>query len=629
MQAGPGAGVIKYISPGKLLGLPRLPLWAWGAMLCGAIVAVGAAWALAQRIGIERLHDAGTHKLDLYAASLDSALGKYEYLPGVAALRHEVVALLRNPGPDLEHAVNLYLAKVNADAHSAVLYVLDTRGHTLASSNWNEEASFVGMDLGYRPYVRDALDHGAGRFYGIGTTSGKPGFYYSQSIRDQGEVIGVAVVKVSLDHVEKAWSQGGDVALVVDASGVVFLASDPDWKFKTYEPLLPAAAAAIESSRQYAGVQLASLKIAVQFPSIDGARIIAAGPDQSPRRYLELVHATPEPTWRLMLLMDYAPVGALIRNSVAFATVAVAFVVLLLLFLYQRRRAIHAGLAAKEALQEAYGQLERKVAERTADLVATNTQLNREIAERQHAELVLREAQDALIHAGKMAVLGQMSAGITHELNQPLAALRTLSDNARILLTKERTDDVRKNLTLISQLTERMGKITGQLKAFARKSPLQLCRVSLRRALGNVQALLEQRLRDEQIVFTQDVPADDVEVWADANRLEQVLVNLVVNALDSMKAVSMRHLEIVVRECDDRVSIAVRDTGPGIAPELLPRLFEPFVTTKEPGAGLGLGLAISSGIVGDFGGTLAAANRMEGGAEFTVELALARETNEA
>ena len=607
-----------------LLGPPRLPLWAWAAMLCAAI-----AWAVAQRIGIERLHDTGTHKLDLYAASLDSALGKYEYLPAVAALRDEVVALLRNPGPKLEHAVNVYLSEVNADAHSAVLYVLDRRGHTLASSNWNEEASFVGMDLGYRPYVRDALDHGAGRFYGIGTTSGKPGFYHSQAIRDQGEVIGVAVVKVSLDHVENAWSDGSDVALVVDASGVVFLASDPDWKFKTYEPLLPAAAAAIESSRQYASVQLTPLRIAVQSPPIDGARIVATGPDESSHRYLELVHATPEPTWRLMLLMDYAPVRALIRNTVAFTTIALAFVILLFLFVYQRRRAIQVGLAAQEALQQAYDELERKVAERTADLVATNAQLNREIAERERAELVLREAQDALIHAGKMAVLGQMSAGITHELNQPLAALRTLSDNARVLLTTNRIDDVRKNLTLISQLTERMGKITGQLKAFARKSALQLCRVSVRRALGNVQALLERRLRDEQIVFTQDVPADDVTVWADANRLEQVLVNLVVNALDSMKIVSLRHLDIVVRERGDRASITVRDTGPGIAKEVLPRLFEPFVTTKEPGAGLGLGLAISSGIIGEFSGSLVAANRPEGGAEFTIELALARETHDA
>jgi two-component system C4-dicarboxylate transport sensor histidine kinase DctB len=228
-----------------------------------------------------------------------------------------------------------------------------------------------------------------------------------------------------------------------------------------------------------------------------------------------------------------------------------------------------------------------------------------------------------------MAVLGQMAAGITHELNQPLAALRTLSDNARLLLAKARTGDVQTNLTLISQLTDRMAKITGQLKAFARKSALQLGPVSVRRALGNVQALLEQRLRTERVAIVEDWSEDDVEVRADANRLEQVLVNLVVNALDAMQDTAVRHLEVSVRTRAGRVSIVVRDTGPGIAPDLLPRIFEPFVTTKEPGAGLGLGLAISAGIIREFGGSLVAANRPQGGAEFTIELAAAMETHDA
>jgi two-component system C4-dicarboxylate transport sensor histidine kinase DctB len=301
----------------------------------------------------------------------------------------------------------------------------------------------------------------------------------------------------------------------------------------------------------------------------------------------------------------------------------------LLFYLRQRRRAIYASLAAKEALQQAHDELERKVAERTADLVAANEQLGREVAERQHTEQVLREAQDGLVQAGKLAVLGQMAAGITHELNQPLAALRTLSDNARLLLAKARTDDVRNNLALISQLTDRMAKITGQLKAFARKSPMHLGPVSVRRALGNVQALLEQRLRTERVAIVEEWSADDLEVLADANRLEQVLVNVVVNALDAMHETSVRRLEVSVRRHAGRVFIAVRDTGAGIAPEVLPRVFEPFVTTKEPGAGLGLGLAISAGIIRDFGGSLSAANRPQGGAEFTIELASATEMHDA
>ena len=599
-------------------------------MLCTAAGALGIAWVSAERIGNERLHDTGIHKLDLYAASLESALAKYDYLPGVLALRQEVVGLLRSPAvPGLRQSVNLYLSQVNTEAHSAVLYVLDTRGLTLAASNWNEEASFVGMDLSYRPYFHDALEHGAGRFYGIGTTSGKPGFYYSQAIRDQGQVIGVAVVKVSLDHVEEAWSGGTDIALVVDASGVVFLASDPEWKFKTFRPLQPAAAAAIETSRQYDGVRLAPLGLVAEGSAIDGVRIVAMADGSSRRRYLELTHPTPEPTWRLILLSDYSPVNVLIRNTVAFTAIALAFVFLLFLYFHQRRRAIHASLAAKGALQRAHDELERKVTERTVDLVAANEQLSREVAERQRAEHVLREAQEGLVQAGKMAVLGQMAAGITHELNQPLAALRTLSDNARLLLAKARTEDVQNNLTLISQLTDRMAKITGQLKAFARKSVLQLGPVSVRRALANVQALLEQRLRTESVEIVEDWSEPDVQVTADANRLDQVLVNLIVNALDAMHGSPVRHLEVSVREHAGRVTIAVRDTGPGVAADLLPKVFEPFVTTKEPGAGLGLGLAISAGIVREFGGTLVVANRPQGGAEFTIELAAATEMHDA
>lgn len=599
-------------------------------MLGSAAAALGIGWVSAERIGTERLHGTGTHKLDLYAASLESALAKYDYLPGVVGLRPEVVALLRSPAaPGLQQSVNLYLSEVNGQARSAVLYVLDANGLSLAASNWNEEASFVGMDLSYRPYYHDALQHRAGRFYGIGTTSGKPGFYYSQAIRDRDEVIGVAVVKVSLDHVEQAWSGGGDIALVVDASGVVFLASDPQWKFKTLGPLQPGAAEAIEKSRQYAGVTLAPLALVEETAAIDGARIFAVGDKDSRRRYLGLAHPTPEPTWRLILLTDYSSVNALVRNTVAFTAVAIAFVFLLFLYLHQRRRAIYASLAAKEALQRAHDGLERKVAERTADLVAANEQMGREVAERQRAEHVLRDAQDGLVQAGKMAVLGQMAAGITHELNQPLAALRTLSDNARLLLAKARTEDVENNLTLISQLTDRMAKITGQLKAFARKSPLQLGPVSVRRALTNVQALLEQRLRSERVAIVEAWSEDDVKVWADANRLEQVLVNLVVNALDAMHDSRVRHLEVSVRESAGRVTIAVRDTGPGIPPDLLPRIFEPFVTTKEPGAGLGLGLAISASIIREFGGSLVAANRRQGGTEFTIELASAMETHDA
>jgi len=610
--------------------VPRLPAWAWFAVLACAVAALTLSCTLAERIGTERLRDAGTHRLDLYAASLDSALAKYEYLPGIVSLKRDVVTLLRSPQtPGLQDSVNRYLAQVNSAARSAVLYVIDTDGRAIASSNWDEEASFVGRNLEYRPYIEDALRSDAGRFYGIGTTSGKPGFYYSRAIRDRGVAIGVAVAKVSLDTIEQAWAGAGDIALVVDASGVVFLASKPEWKYKTYGPLDAKAEAMIEATRQYAGTRLTPLALTSEDASASGAHAVTIAEAGSRRRYFVFARPTSEPSWRLILLADSAPVNALVRNTMVFTSVVLAFLQLLLLYLHQRRHAIRASLAAKAALERANDELERKVAERTADLVASNAHLGHEIAERQRAEQVLREAQDELVHAGKMAVLGQMSAGITHELNQPLAALRTLSDNAKVLLQRNRADDVQNNLTLISQLTERMGKITGQLKAFARKSPLQLGPVPVKRALANALALVDQRLERGRVAVTQDLPREDIAVLGDANRLEQVLVNLFVNALDAMQAAPAGQLGIVVREQAGRVSIAVRDSGPGIAPELLPRLFEPFVTTKEPGAGLGLGLAISAGIVRDFGGSLAAANRPQGGAEFTLELAATMGTGDA
>src|SRR5262249_10878061 len=201
------------------------------ARLAAALLALAAGWTLAQRVALERVREAGEHKLDLYAASLDNTLAKYEPLPGIVALKEEVVSLLRAPNaPGLSDSVSRYLERVNAEAKSGVLYVIDPAGNTLAASNWGEEASFVGMNLAYRPYVRDALEHGSGRFYGIGTTSGVPGFYYSRAIRDAGRAIGVAVVKVSVDEIEQAWAGAADIALVVDANSVVFLASQPGWK---------------------------------------------------------------------------------------------------------------------------------------------------------------------------------------------------------------------------------------------------------------------------------------------------------------------------------------------------------------------------------------------------------------
>jgi len=224
------------------------------------------------------------------------------------------------------------------------------------------------------------------------------------------------------------------------------------------------------------------------------------------------------------------------------------------------------------------------------------------------------------VQTGKMAALGQLSAGITHELNQPLAAIRTLSDNAAVFAQRGRIAEAASNLSMISQLVDRMGKITGQLKGFARKSTAAAKPVEVGQAIANALFIVDQRVRKEHVYVRVSAPGEGLLALCDENRLEQVLVNLYVNALDAMADLPNKVLEIKADADGDRVTIRVRDHGTGIRGDVMPNLFTPFFTPKAPGVGLGLGLAISAGIVRDFGGALKVANIPGAGAEFVVEL---------
>ncbi len=278
------------------------------------------------------------------------------------------------------------------------------------------------------------------------------------------------------------------------------------------------------------------------------------------------------------------------------------------------------------ALQRAHDELERRVLERTADLVETNKRLVKEIGEHRETEMALRRTQEELIQAAKLAALGQMSAGINHELNQPLAAIRTYADNARVLLEKARGDEARWNLEQIAQLTGRMAQIITQLKAFARKSSGQAVAVSLPAAVDGALAML--RIDRGGLELVREFPAEELFVLADMVRLEQVLVNLIGNAQQALEGCATRRIELRAVADREAVTFTVRDTGPGIAPEHLDQVFDPFFSTKEVGQGLGLGLSISYRIIDGFGGSVRATNHPEGGALFTVRLPRAHDLQE-
>jgi len=585
----------------------------------------------AQQLGLAELQTTGLHRLDLYTASLEREIGKYAFLPGTLGLERDVLALLGQAADDkLAHQVNAYLEQLNERAGTLSIYVINTAGKVVASSNWRRADSFIGEDLSFRPYFREAMAGGSGRFFGIGTTRGQPGYYLASTLSDDSRTLGVAVIKVSLEQLEKSWSTVEAPAMVADENGVVILGSVADWKFTTLRPLDEATRSAFDQTQQYnrralkplGMTEIAEFEHGARLVSIarDGPEIVSVYPVTG--RFLAQSRPLPGTPWTLTVLSHLEQVDEIAQSRAMVAVVGAAFLFMLGLMLDERRRRLKDRLAAREALQKAHDELERKVDERTADLSAANQLLQDEVAERIRAERTLRAAQDELVQAGKLAVIGQLSTGIAHELNQPLAALRTLSGNGVRFLERGDVATTRANLERIAQLVDRMGLITGQLRTFARKSSGQLQPVALGHALDNALALLEPRLRQADAEIVRHCPLPEPFALCDANRLEQVLVNLIGNALDAMDGQPTPRIELDCAGIDGQAQLSVRDHGPGLAEEVLAHLFEPFFTTKAAGVGLGLGLTISAGIVRDFGGTLSGANHPGGGAVFTLQIPL-------
>jgi two-component system C4-dicarboxylate transport sensor histidine kinase DctB len=603
-----------------------IPLWGWAAAAVLYAVAAAVAVEFAWQRSIDAIAAVGSHRLDLYAAALKSELGRYEMVPGIVARQDSVRALLDAApaarGPLLP-PVNRYLEAVSADTGSLAVDVIDLDGEVIAASNWNQPLSFVGTNVSYRPYFQDALARGSGRFFGIGTNTGMPGLYFAGAVRADGKPTGAVAVKVSVDALEAAWRSPGEAALVVDGNGVIVISTVPEWKFTALAPITPGEQRRIEASKQYAGREVPMLAHR-QLGDWGAAARFVRYPDWNrpghDKRFLELSRPAPQAGDSLRVLLDVAPAIRQERTAFAFVTALFMIVGLYTLYAIQRRRAIAEKLKGQDALRRANDRLEATVAARTAELTAANARMQQEIDERARTE-------QELVHAGKLAVLGQMAAGLTHELNQPLGAIRTLSDNARLFFERGQPAPAIANLERISKLVDGMAVLTGELKTFARKSDVRRTAVSLDDAVTHARLIYESRMRDERVQLDVRIPAGTT-VCAEPSQLQQVLVNLLGNALDAIAAQPERRIAIEARQADEpgRVLFTVTDSGAGIAPDVLAHLFEPFVTTKPRGRGLGLGLAITMRLVQGFGARIWAANRPDGGAQFTIEFMSMSET---
>lgn len=592
-----------------------------GPLALTLVVVTGlAAWGAhrwAEALALDDLIVNGEQRLGLYASSIRNAVGRYDYLPALTTRDHDVLALLAEPSDARRDVVNRRLEEANATAGSAALYVVDGDGLALASSNWRDPTqSFVGQRYNFRPYFRQAMETGSGRYFGIGVTTGQPGYFLSHAAQTERGVIGLAVVKIDLEPVQRDWAAGGERVLVTDDNGVVFLASHAAWKYRALRPLPAEVRARLAETRQYDRSKLNALGLSEGPLMGGGARLVSLpaptstpNPDGQRHAYLMQDRALPEFGWTIRFLSDLEPVRTQANAAALLAALAVLLLATGAALGQQRRQTLRLQ-------RESHALLERRVAERTAELVAANR--------------VLREAQEELVQAGKLAALGQMSAALAHEINQPLAAIRTFVASTRILAERGEAALVQSNLAMIGDLAERMAVISGHLKDFARKGPARVEAVSVARAMNHALTLLAPRLREEDIALDIDIPPDAL-VRGDAVRLEQVFVNLLRNAADAMADADDRRLSLSAAPVTDNGAAAweirIRDRGTGIADADQFRLFDPFFTTKEVGQGLGLGLSLSYGIVRDFGGGLRAENNPDGGACFVIRLPDAKEVS--
>lgn len=575
--------------------------------------------------GIKALSENGERQLELHARTVESEINKYNYLPSVLELESNVSDLLNEPSPELRGKVNDYLEGLNRRSRSRAIYVLDTTGRVLATSNWRDADSYLGEDLSFRAYYQDAIRGLPGRFYGIGSTTGEPGYYLAHGLEEKGKIIGVAVIKVRLEALEERWQRARLEAYVSDENGIIILSSDPARRLKSVRPLTPEIKERLARSLQYywwplnelVPLERQSISEGVEkltFPansSVDHEHTVVS--------YLAQTRDLADTPWHLTLLTPLQDLRREAANQGMLVAVACALVAFLLIAWNERRKVISTRLAAREALEQANNELERRITERTADLRASNERLKGQIRERRHAEDTLRQAQDELVQAGKLAAIGQMSTSIAHELNQPLAALRTLSGNTVRFIERGALDTASANLRTINDLVDRMGRITASLRAFARRGE-DKGQSSLGKAVDAALQLLAARLEKSALQVHQNF--NDVALMIDQTRLEQILVNLIGNALDAMQAQPLPELWLEGEAVEGRYRLRVRDNGHGIDAEARKHLFEPFYTTKPGEQGLGLGLTLSASLAAAAGGSLNAEHPSEGGTVFVLSVPL-------
>jgi len=591
-----------------------------GIALVFVATALTGAGLYARRAEVATLAAQGRTDANLKVALLRAVLESPRALPLLLSEDQQVHDALQNKGAVAIDVLNRKLEGLVSGTKASVLYVTGVDGFAIASSNWREATSFVGNDYGFRAYFSGAMQSGTAEYFALGNTSKRPGLYISRRVGNAAAPLGVVVVKMEFDQLEADWHEANRPAYVSDDHGVVLITSVPSWRFMTTAPLAGPLAATIRSSQQFGNAPLIPLPITrPEALSPDVSMVHAVTPGGSDAEYLRLSTLVQSTPWRLDYLVPAeAPIAAAVREMRLLALGVVVPLLALAGYLLWRRQSAQMRIAAEQAARI---ELERRVVERTHDLSLARDRLQAEITDHRSTEAKLQVMQQELVQANRLATLGQVAAGVAHEINQPVATIRAYADNARVFLERKQTASAEENLGAIAALTERIGGITEELKVFARKGRTAAEPVELRGVIEGAAVLLRSRFAGRLDALDITLPPQTLKVMGNRLRLEQVLINLFQNALEALDGRDGARVQVSAQETADGVTLAVADNGPGISPAILKSLFTPFNTSKEKG--LGLGLVISQDIVADYGGRIEVASGRDG-TRFTVHLAKAR-----
>ena len=748
--------------------------WLYFILFCLSLVLVWKGGEVLKQKQIENLKQASTSELAQLTKVIVSAIEKYQHMPTLLASNSRVIRVLEHGRAYDIKQLNEELEQISRITEASESYIIAPSGVTIAASNYDQKTSFIGKDFSFRPYFKQAMAGLSGRYYALGTTTNRRGYYFSYPVKNDHEIIGVAVVKVDLSQFESRLKNNKFNFLLLDPDGIVFSSSRKEWLYKTITQLSHEELNRIVESRRYKTQAFEKLPIVAEETFDEDANLLQLlevsdginGTEKIDRiSYLHLSSSIYSLGFKVDLLI---PITLIEEEITLWRTIFLASLMILTLALITarlRRRMLsersqalemsrhnqayireiinntQAGLITLDAEQKiesynpametlighplvnliglsfnefyqphsddpkgrsqslfdevsgslnvmasegvllldpqsqthefkpvpvemtlckmnlpnslkylvtfhdmterkryeqelmlARNALEHRVVERTSELELANQRLRDEI---QHH----KETQQELIQTAKLAVLGQLSAGINHELNQPLTAMRSFAENGLTFIERENLVQTKGNLNKIVNLCRHMSDIISRFKVFARKGNFQHAPVSLDAVIKGAMTIMMPRLKESDI---ECVIADvgDKMVIGDLVLLEQVLVNLIANAIDAIMESEhpKNRIEVTVEEpafdldSQERwLTIRVQDSGNGMDEEVLASLFEPFFTSKADGVGLGLGLSISQRIVESMGGNISAANLTQGqhsecykdvniGAEFSITL---------